>query len=78
MDTLPASQEPQNDSEGHIDLSALPLPGMEDLSVTDMGPQQDLNSWLDFDVEDPLQQTDEFLMGLDVPMDDLSELGMMM
>lgn len=78
MDPLRASQEPQNDSEGHIDLSALPLPGMEDLSVTDMGPQQDLNSWLDFDVEDPLQQTDEFLMGLDVPMDDLSELGMMM
>uniref|UniRef100_A0A7I4CGU2 Uncharacterized protein n=1 Tax=Physcomitrium patens TaxID=3218 RepID=A0A7I4CGU2_PHYPA len=74
MPSLGALQEAVVEGDGQIDLSAIPLPGMEEMS---MG-QADMGSWLDFDLEDPLQQTDDFLMGLDVPMDDLSGLQMMM
>lgn len=68
----------QAPSEVQIDLSALPLPvgGVGDM-VSGMAPQQDL-AWFDFDVEESLQQTEDIGLGLDVPMDDLSELDMMM
>jgi hypothetical protein len=61
-----------------VDISQLPLPGMDEMTVADMGAQvqDDIGSWFDFD--DPLQPSDELVMGLDVPMDDLSDLGMMM
>jgi hypothetical protein len=61
-----------------VDLSQLPLPGMDEITVPDMDPQvqDDMGSWFDFD--DPSQPSDELVMGLDVPMDDLSDLGMMM
>ncbi len=64
--------------DGIVDLSQLPLPGMDEMTVADMGPQvqDDMGSWFDFD--DTTQATDELVMGLDVPMDDLSDLGMMM
>jgi hypothetical protein len=64
--------------DGIVDLSQLPLPGMDEMTVPDMGPQvqDDMGSWFDFD--DATQPTDELVMGLDVPMDDLSDLGMMM
>jgi hypothetical protein len=64
--------------DGIVDLSQLPLPGMDEMTVADMGPQvqDDMGSWFDFD--DATQPTDELVMGLDVPMDDLSDLGMMM
>lgn len=74
MSSLPAFQEAAMEAEGQIDLSAIPLPGMEEMNMA----QADMGTWLDFDLEDPLQQTDDFLMGLDVPMDDLSGLHMMM
>jgi hypothetical protein len=74
MQSLPMLQEPQMEAEGQIDLSALPLPGMEIIS---MDQADDIGSWLDFGLEDPMQQNDDLSMGLDVPMDDLSGLMMM-
>ncbi|KAL6003343.1 hypothetical protein ACLOJK_023566 [Asimina triloba] len=59
-----------NDPEA-LDLSQSLLPGMDDLD----GQTQDFGTWLNsFDVEG-LQDQD--FMGLDIPMDDLSELNMM-
>jgi hypothetical protein len=62
------------------DLGNLPLP---DLSAIDefgvsgeLGGPQDLGSWLNFD-DDGLQDTD-CIMGLEIPMDDLSALDMLM
>ncbi|EEF48050.1 hypothetical protein RCOM_1046470 [Ricinus communis] len=52
-----------------IDLSSLQLPGLDD------GQGQDLGSWLNID-DDGLQDHDDF-MGLEIPMDDLSDLNMM-
>ncbi|XP_068661805.1 uncharacterized protein [Aristolochia californica] len=58
------------DTEDPIDLTNLPLPGMDDLGVGVLGGQgQDLSSWLNFDA-DGLQDND--LMGLGIPMDDLN------
>ncbi|XP_037493054.1 uncharacterized protein LOC105637916 isoform X1 [Jatropha curcas] len=51
-----------------IDLSSLQLPGLDD------GQGQDLGSWLNID-DDGLQDHDDF-MGLEIPMDDLSDLNM--
>ncbi|XP_010247367.1 PREDICTED: uncharacterized protein LOC104590397 isoform X2 [Nelumbo nucifera] len=64
-----------NDTEA-IDLSSLQLPGMDVLGVPDDldGQGQDLSSWLNID-DDGLQDHD--CMGLEIPMDDLSELNMM-
>lgn len=60
-----------------IDLSNLQLPGMDVLGdpgdLADNG--QDLGSWLNID-DDGLQDHDDF-MGLEIPMDDLSDLNMM-
>eukprot|EP01018_Ginkgo_biloba_P012311 Gb_07255 [translate_table: standard] len=71
-------QDLSHDTEGTIDLSHLQLPGMDDLVVTDdLGGQgQDLGSWLNFE-DDGLQDAAGDFMGLDVPMDDLSDLAMM-
>ncbi|OVA08397.1 hypothetical protein BVC80_209g129 [Macleaya cordata] len=64
-----------NDSEA-LDLSHLPLPGIDELGVPDDldGQGQDLGSWLNID-DDALQDID--FMGLEIPMDDLSDLKMM-
>ena len=70
----PMLAEPQMEAEGQIDLSAIPLPGME---IINMDHADDIGSWLDFGLEDPMQQADDLSMGLDVPMDDLSGLMMM-
>ncbi|CAJ2649915.1 unnamed protein product [Trifolium pratense] len=60
-----------------IDLSNLQLPGMDVLGdpgdLADQG--QDIGSWLNID-DDVLQDHDDF-MGLEIPMDDLSDLNMM-
>ncbi|KAL5572427.1 hypothetical protein UlMin_022024 [Ulmus minor] len=60
-----------------IDLSHLQLPGMDVLGVPDDldGQGQDLGSWLNID-DDALQDHD-FMGGLEIPMDDLSDLNMM-
>ncbi|XP_058110303.1 uncharacterized protein LOC131253351 isoform X2 [Magnolia sinica] len=65
-----------NDPEA-LDLSHLPLPVMDDLVVTEDldGQAQDLGSWLNNFDDDGLQGHD--FMGLDIPMDDLSDLNMM-
>lgn len=64
------------DDPDSIDLSNLQLPGMDVLGVPDDldGQGQDLGSWLNID-EDGLQDQD--FMGLEIPMDDLSDLNMM-
>ncbi|KAK9102514.1 hypothetical protein Sjap_019768 [Stephania japonica] len=65
-----------NDSEAPLDLSHLQLPEMDVLGVPDDldGQGQDLASWLNID-DDGLQDHD--FMGLEIPMDDLSDLNMM-
>ncbi|KAJ8566131.1 hypothetical protein K7X08_037246 [Anisodus acutangulus] len=62
--------------EDPIDLSGLQLPEMDVLGVPDdLGGQgQDIGSWLNID-DDGLQDHD--FLGLEIPMDDLSELNMM-
>ncbi|XP_016486867.2 uncharacterized protein LOC107807078 isoform X4 [Nicotiana tabacum] len=62
--------------EDPIDLSGLQLPEMDVLGVPDdLGGQgQDIGSWLNID-DDGLQDDD--FMGLEIPMDDLSDLNMM-
>ncbi|XP_060213622.1 uncharacterized protein LOC132640851 isoform X1 [Lycium barbarum] len=62
--------------EDPIDLSGLQLPEMDVLGVPDdLGGQgQDIGSWLNID-DDGLQDND--FLGLEIPMDDLSELNMM-
>ncbi|CAL0327877.1 unnamed protein product [Lupinus luteus] len=64
-----------DDDHETIDLSGLQLPGMDVLGVPDDldGQGQDLGSWLNFD-DDGLQDND--CMGLEIPMDDLSDLNM--
>lgn len=68
---LDAMDDPES-----IDLSHLQLPGMDVLGVPDdIDDQgQDLGSWLNID-DDGLQDHD--FMGLEIPMDDLSDLNMM-
>lgn len=64
--------------EDPIDLSHLQLPGMdlfggpEDLD----GQGQDIGSWLNIDDELPDQEGFDGLDGLEIPMDDLSDLNM--
>lgn len=58
-----------------IDLSNLQLPGMDVLGVGD-DQGQDLGSWLNID-DDGLEDHDDFMGGLEIPMDDLSDLNMM-
>ncbi|KAA8523279.1 hypothetical protein F0562_009702 [Nyssa sinensis] len=62
-----------------IDLSHLQLPGMDVLGVPDdIGDQgQDIGSWLNID-DDGLQDHDDYMGGLEIPMDDLSDLNMML
>ena len=67
------------DGKDCLDLGSLPLPeldSIEELNVAnEFGGHQDLSSWLNFD-EDGLQDHDS--MGLEIPMDDLSELSMLL
>lgn len=65
-----------NQLEDPLDFSNLQLPGIDEFGVSDDlgGQAQDLASWLNFD-DDNLQDND--FMGLEIPMDDLSDLNMM-
>lgn len=66
------------ESKDVMDLSSLPLSeldSIEDLSVANEFGHQDLSSWLNFD-EEGLQDHDS--MGLEIPMDDLSDLNMLL
>ncbi|CAI9765948.1 unnamed protein product [Fraxinus pennsylvanica] len=64
--------------EEPIDLSGLQLPGMGDLGVPDdlSGQGEDLGSWLN-NIEDDGLQDHDYMGGLEIPMDDLSDLNMM-
>ncbi|CAN6452515.1 unnamed protein product [Victoria cruziana] len=64
------------DSDGPIDLTHLPLPGMEDLGVSDdLDQGLDLGSWLNCP-DDGMQDHDQHFDGLSIPMDDLSDVKM--
>ncbi|PWA87199.1 hypothetical protein CTI12_AA064260 [Artemisia annua] len=62
--------------EEPLDLSHLQLPGMDDFGVGDDfgGQGEDIGSWLN--IEDDVLHDDDF-MGLEIPMDDLTDLNMM-
>lgn len=64
------------DDPDSLDLSHLQIPEMDVLGVPDDldGQGQDLGSWLNID-DEGLQDHD--FMGLEIPMDDLSDLNMM-
>ncbi|XP_042002360.1 uncharacterized protein LOC121751632 isoform X1 [Salvia splendens] len=64
--------------EEPIDLSGLQLPDMDDLGVTDdLGGQgEDLGSWF-MNIEDDVLHDNDCIGGLGIPMDDLTELNMM-
>ncbi|XP_047157144.1 uncharacterized protein LOC124827996 [Vigna umbellata] len=84
---LPANDTIKNGSKDGTTLSAvdnsqikesnefgnLPLPDLS--SIEEFGGAHDLSSWLNFD-EDGLQDHDS--IGLEIPMDDLSDLNMLM
>ncbi|XP_031499746.1 uncharacterized protein LOC116264010 isoform X2 [Nymphaea colorata] len=64
------------DPEGPIDLTHLPLPGMEQLGVSDdLDQGLDPDTWWSFP-DDGMQDHDQHLVGLSVPMDDLSDVKM--
>ncbi|KAF8397896.1 hypothetical protein HHK36_016821 [Tetracentron sinense] len=71
-------QDSSKETKESIDFTSLrlhELDSIEELGVSsDLGGPQDLSSWLNFD-EDGLQDHDS--MGLEIPMDDLSELNML-
>lgn len=73
-----APSEPSREKDP-LDFSALPLDnidGIEELGVdSDTGAPQDLNSWFNFEVEG-LQEDHDDAIGLEIPMDDLSDLLM--
>jgi len=72
---IPKKSSKESEEPNHF--ANLPLPeldSMEALGVSnDIGGPQDLSSWLNFD-EDGLQDHDS--IGLEIPMDDLTELHM--
>lgn len=74
-----ASSSPAKEANDPVDLANLQLPefgSMDELAVTnELGGHQDLSKWLNFE-EDGLQDHDS--IGLEIPMDDLSELNMLM
>ncbi|XP_059628443.1 uncharacterized protein LOC132271164 isoform X2 [Cornus florida] len=77
---MSSGNNPQNSSKEIKEQMDLPnmqlheLDPLEDLGVSsDLGAPQDFNTWFNFD-EDGLQDHDS--MGLEIPMDDLSELNM--
>ncbi|XP_054812213.1 uncharacterized protein LOC129313280 isoform X2 [Prosopis cineraria] len=76
----PLSGKKDTLKKGSSDLGNLQLhelDPMEELGVSgDLGGHQDLSSWFNFDEDDGLLEDDT--VGLEIPMDDLSELNMLM
>ncbi|KHN38635.1 hypothetical protein glysoja_008184 [Glycine soja] len=70
--TISGNQDTSQIKESN-DFGNLPLPDLS--SIEEFGGTQDLSSWLNFE-EDGLQDHDS--IGLDIPMDDLSDLNMLM
>lgn len=72
MSSNNAPPNSSKDTKDSLDLSGLPLDGIEELGV-DCDAPQDLNSWFNFEV-DGLQEEQDDVIGLEIPMDDLSDL----
>ncbi|KAH6756497.1 hypothetical protein C2S53_002248 [Perilla frutescens var. hirtella] len=74
-----APSESSKDTKESLEFSALPLDNIdviEELGVDcDTGEPQDLNSWFNFEV-DGLHEDQDDTVGLEIPMDDLSDLLM--
>jgi hypothetical protein len=69
-------QDPSKEIKEPLDITNLQLHELDSIElgvVNDFGGPQDLSTWLNID-DDNLQDQD--LAGLDIPMDDLSELSM--
>ncbi|KAK6933550.1 hypothetical protein RJ641_036444 [Dillenia turbinata] len=79
--TSPLNMPPDllKDTKENMEFANFPMPefeSIEELGVASaIGGPQDLGSWLNFD-EDGLQDHDS--MGLEIPMDDLSDLNMLL
>ncbi|XP_042016980.1 uncharacterized protein LOC121765012 isoform X3 [Salvia splendens] len=67
-----------NEVKESMEFADLPMNDIvRDLGVDpEIGEPQDLNSWLNFDMDDGLQVDNDSIVGLDIPMDDLAELNM--
>lgn len=68
-----------NEMDNNEPLDFSQMPGIEDFAAATAADAQgqDLGSWLNFDnLDDDVLQDQDF-MGLEIPMDDLSELNMM-
>ncbi|KAL2328469.1 hypothetical protein Fmac_021896 [Flemingia macrophylla] len=70
--TVSGNQDSSQINESN-DFGNLPLPDLS--SIEEFGGPHDISSWLNFD-EDGLQDHDS--IGLEIPMDDLSDLNMLM
>lgn len=69
-------EDPSTENKEQMDFTNLQLHELDSIElgeVNEFGGNSDLGTWLNID-EDGLQEHD--LMGLDIPMDDLSELNM--
>jgi hypothetical protein len=69
-------QDPSKEIKEPLDITNLQLHELDSIElgvVNDFGGPQDLSTWLNID-DDNLQDQD--LAGLDIPMDNLSELNM--
>lgn len=72
------SQDAPKESEEPLDFSKLQLPDFDAIGLgesNDLSGPQDLSSWFNFE-EDGLQDHDS--VGLEIPMDDLTDLQMLM
>lgn len=67
-------QPSSNEIKEPLEFADMPLDNLDELGVdSEIGGPQDLNSWLNFDI-DGLQDHDS--IGLEIPMDDLTGLDM--
>lgn len=64
----------RKESADGMNLPLNDIDAIEDLGVeSDLGAPQDFNSWFNFDVDGLTEENGD---GLEIPMDDLSELNM--
>ncbi|KAL5568604.1 hypothetical protein UlMin_025179 [Ulmus minor] len=78
MKREPGLNEPPTNIKEPMEFTNLPLNELDPIELgvdNDLGGHQDLSTWLNID-EDVLQDNDA--VGLEIPMDDLSELSMLL
>ncbi|XP_047979781.1 uncharacterized protein LOC125221631 isoform X3 [Salvia hispanica] len=78
MSSVNAPPVSSNEGKESMEFADLPMNDIVgELGVDpEIGEPQDLNSWLNFDMDDGLQEDNDSIVGLDIPMDDLAELNM--